>query len=256
MTEKLPPLSYYKWHWQSWRANRKVQRMTYIERGLYRELLDECWSEGFVPNNIELMAEICGCPVETMASAWQVLSNCFVLLDGVFINERMDRERTEKDFERAKRARAGKVGGLHKALNSNDNLASAKQVPSTCHIEEKRREEKSLEKNRKEDHPPTGVVRWSASTCELPFSINPAAWQSWCKYKSEAKKPIKQTSAKLQWDFLSSYQPDTQLEIVNQSIRNGWHGLFAPKSGNTKQSINDKISDQSRFIPLDADGSF
>jgi len=146
MLEKLPPLSYYKWHWQSWRANRKVQRMTYIERGLYRELLDECWSEGFIPNNIESMAEICGCPVDVMESAWQVLSTCFVLLDGVFVNERMDRERTEKDFERAKRARAGKVGGLHKSLKLEEKLASAKHLPSKCHIEEKRREEKRREK--------------------------------------------------------------------------------------------------------------
>lgn len=41
-------LPYYRWHWRDYRANRKVQRMTYIERGLYRELLDECWAEGFI----------------------------------------------------------------------------------------------------------------------------------------------------------------------------------------------------------------
>ena len=62
-------LPYYKWFWQDWRANRKIQRMTYIEKGLYRELLDECWVEGFIPDDIEELADICGCPKEIMANA-------------------------------------------------------------------------------------------------------------------------------------------------------------------------------------------
>lgn len=148
MSEKLPPLGYYKWHWQAWRANRKVQRMTYIERGLYRELLDECWSEGFIPNNIEELSEICGCPSDVMANAWQVLSSCFVAHGEVLINERIEQERTEKDSIRANRARAGKAGGLAKSLKEIEIEANAKQVlasASKCHIEEKRREEKSIE---------------------------------------------------------------------------------------------------------------
>ena len=146
-------LPYYKWFWQDWRSNRKIQRMTYIERGLYRELLDECWVEGFIPNDIESLADICGCPVDVMADAWQVLSSCFVESDNVLYNEKLHLLRTDKDIERLKKAENGKKGGLAKALKVPAILASAKQVPSNCHIEEKRREEK-----RREDIvPPDGV---------------------------------------------------------------------------------------------------
>ncbi len=147
---KLPPLPYYKWEWQAFRASRAVQRMDYIQKGLYRELLDECWVEGCIPNDIESLADICGCPVDVMAIAWKVLSKRFVEKDGFLVNEMLDSKRTEKDQERANKSLNGKQGGIKKAKNNNSlelsestSLASANQVPSTCHIEEKRREEKS-----------------------------------------------------------------------------------------------------------------
>jgi uncharacterized protein YdaU (DUF1376 family) len=138
MTDRTLP--YYKWFWQDWRANRKIQRMSYIERGIYRELLDECWVEGYIPNDIKELADICGCPEDVMADAWQVLNSCFVLTqENTLINEKLHSLRTEKDVERLKKAENGKKGGLAKAIG--------KQVPSNCHIEEKRKEEKKREDN-------------------------------------------------------------------------------------------------------------
>jgi uncharacterized protein YdaU (DUF1376 family) len=144
----LRALPYYKWFWQDWRANRKAQRMNYIERGLYRELLDECWVEGSIPNDLNILAEICGCPNDVMANAWQVLESCFKLVEDVYINEKMESLRTEKDTERLIKALNGKKGGVSKSLNikeeiikSKQVLASAKQVLASANIEEKRREE-------------------------------------------------------------------------------------------------------------------
>jgi uncharacterized protein YdaU (DUF1376 family) len=150
MMADLRALPYYKWFWQDWRANRKTQRMGYIERGLYRELLDECWVEGFIPNDIASLAEICGCPKDVMANAWQVLESCFVLLDDKYINEKMESMRTEKDAERLAKSLSGKKGGDSKSLNikgkkrvAKQVVASAKQVVASPNIEEKRREEES-----------------------------------------------------------------------------------------------------------------
>lgn len=142
--------------------------MSYIERGLYRELLDECWVEGSIPDSMELLAEICGCPVDVMANAWQMLSKCFKHSDGCYTNEKLDSLRTERDAIRAKRIIAGKKGGLCKALNNNENLANARQVlevASVCHIEEKekRREEKSNPPN-----PPEGGILLASGKPERP----------------------------------------------------------------------------------------
>jgi uncharacterized protein YdaU (DUF1376 family) len=139
----MRPLPYYKWHWQDWRANRTVQRMTYIERGLYRELLDECWSEGGIPTDMQSLSDICGCPVDVMANAWQVLSKCFTEKHGVFVNGRLEKERTEKDAQRIILANNGRQGGCAKSLKEKETEANAKQMLSKCHIGEERREEES-----------------------------------------------------------------------------------------------------------------
>ena len=100
-----------------------------------------------------------------------------------------------------------------------------------------------------EQSPPFGssVEKWHAATCDLPVTINPTAWSAWCKYKSESKKPIKQTTAKLQWEFLAQYPHDVQLEIVEQSIRSGWQGLFEPKK---------RIESATEFIDRHTDTSW
>ena len=150
MTAKADaPLPYYKWYWQDWRSNRTVQRMSYVERGLYRELLDECWSEGGIPSDMESLADICGCPVDVIANAWQVLSKCFLLVDGCYRNEKLDSLRTDRDAIRVKRKDAGRLGGLRKSLNEKDSVANASRLPAgarVCHIGEERRVEERIEK--------------------------------------------------------------------------------------------------------------
>jgi len=146
MINNLPPLHYYKWHWQAWRANRSVQQMSYIEKGLYRELLDECWVEGCIPNNIEMLAEICNCPIDVMANAWLKISKCFVDIDGNLINTRIEKERTEKDSHRIKMAIAGKKGGASKSLKEDGFIqkpSKSQAKASKSHIEEKSKEEES-----------------------------------------------------------------------------------------------------------------
>jgi uncharacterized protein YdaU (DUF1376 family) len=128
MASENLPLPYYRWYVRDYRASRRVQRLTYVERGLYRELLDECWLRGAIPDDPAKLAEVCGCPLGVMSEAWLNLKNLFepvTGLDGVFVyNSRLDEERTESDKLRAVRALAGRKGGIAK-----HRLAFGKQVP-------------------------------------------------------------------------------------------------------------------------------
>jgi len=118
--------------------------MSYIERGLYRELLDECWAEGSIPSGIFELADLCNCPEQVLADAWQKLGKCFADAgNGRLINLRLDEERTETDRNRAAKALAGKAGGLAKSHAATPGVADVKQLKagaSGCHIEEKRKE--------------------------------------------------------------------------------------------------------------------
>lgn len=172
----LQPLRYYKWFWQDWRANRKVQRMSWQARGLYRELLDELWSEGVIPDDLAKLAEICGCTLEEMTRYWPEIAPCWVRIEGGYSNAKMEDQRTAKDAERAEKARFGRSGGLSsnsrsrtpqasveapKASASNAQ-ASGGQLQAPAHIEEKRREEHRREEKEKALTPPSPAATVNA----------------------------------------------------------------------------------------------
>lgn len=112
-------MPYYPWFVKDFRANRKVQRMNYIERGLYRELLDECWEEGVIPDDPLKLAEICNCPPGVMVEAWPKIRPCFTAtegLDGMLIQN--DKLESIRDFVEAKRdlkSLAGKASAMARA---------------------------------------------------------------------------------------------------------------------------------------------
>jgi len=133
----MDALPYYKWYWIDYRANRKVQRMSWQARGLYRELLDEFWSEGTLPNDTHVLADICGCDHTTFMLHWPQIEGCWEETQDGLINAKMDAQRTEVDSSRVAKAKAGAKGG--KTSNSftrgKQVKAEAKQVlteiPST-----------------------------------------------------------------------------------------------------------------------------
>lgn len=76
------------------------------------------------------------------------------------------------------------------------------------------------------------AVSFDASAVKLPDWLSAEIWSSWVAYRRDMKKPIKsqqtvtQAINLLDRCRLNGYSPD---EIINQSIANGWQGLFEPK---------------------------
>jgi uncharacterized protein YdaU (DUF1376 family) len=139
VSDEKRPLPYYRWYVADYRASRAVQRMDYITKGLYRELLDECWVEGAIPDDIEKLADICGCPIGVMADAWKVLRPRFsplVGMDGTYMTmTRLEVERTDSDKLRATRALAGAKGGRAKA-NSGKHKQTVANTPAVAIAEQ------------------------------------------------------------------------------------------------------------------------
>jgi hypothetical protein len=59
------------------------------------------------------------------------------------------------------------------------------------------------------------------------------AWESWCDYRTETRKGIKHRTAKAQLAELAGWGPEAAVQSINQSIRNGWTGLFPPTGTTT-----------------------
>lgn len=79
---------------------------------------------------------------------------------------------------------------------------------------------------------------------DIPASVNSIALDEWFKYKGA--KYSKQGKA-LSINFLAKYDSETQYEIVQTSIMNGWKGLFEPKAKQAQhqkpKSMGEKVDE-------------
>lgn len=66
--------------------------------------------------------------------------------------------------------------------------------------------------------------------------IDNDAWARWEQYRKEKKQKLTDSTVKLQLKMLEKYK-DSHVAIIDQSIRNGWTGLFPLKDN---KNINSK----------------
>ena len=60
-----------------------------------------------------------------------------------------------------------------------------------------------------------------------PESVSDQTWQDWCQHRAEIKRPLTATTCAKQAKTLAGHNdPDA---VINQSISNGWTGLFPDK---------------------------
>lgn len=76
----------------------------------------------------------------------------------------------------------------------------------------------------------------------IPTWVNEGAWNSWVSYRAEIKKKLSPSMIKQQLKFLEERQLQ-HVEIIEQSIRNGWTGLFEIKGG-SKTAQNTKVAQE------------
>ena len=76
----------------------------------------------------------------------------------------------------------------------------------------------------------------------MPPSLNMAAWRQWLDYRKQIRKPLKPASIPAAQKALAAFGCD-QSAVVEQSVAQGWTGLFALKTngkrGNGKQTVED-----------------
>ncbi|HHN6278820.1 replication protein [Klebsiella pneumoniae] len=96
------------------------------------------------------------------------------------------------------------------------------------------------------------AVSFDALAVQLPDWLSAEIWSSWVEYRRDLKKPIKsqqtvtQAINLLDRCRLNGYSPD---EIINQSIANGWQGLFEPKGARPQRRQESRVTE--RFADKD-----
>lgn len=96
------------------------------------------------------------------------------------------------------------------------------------------------------------AVSFDALAVQLPDWLSAEIWSSWVAYRRDLKKPIKsqqtvtQAINLLDRCRLNGYSPE---EIINQSIANGWQGLFEPKGAKPQRRQESRVTE--RFADKD-----
>ena len=70
------------------------------------------------------------------------------------------------------------------------------------------------------------------------------AWLLWLKHRKENRHPIRETTAQAQARKLSKHTPETAAAMLQQSIDNGWQGIFALKNPVAQTTEGDGSTDE------------
>jgi len=216
MAKELP---YFRFEPSEW-DNGNIQICSRESKGLFIDLCSIYWSRlGELPYALALQ-KLCN----GKEDALQELKNAeiFGVIDGQIVIEFLDEQLSERGQTSEKRRVAAKKRWSDASALQMQSKSNAKRR------EEKRREEKKIEE--KED-----PLRAFLDLLSGDLKI---AYAEWIQYRKELGKKITPSTAKKQIRFLGGRDPAVSVAIINQSIENGWTGLFELKStfnGNGKQ---------------------
>lgn len=117
--------------------------------------------------------------------------------------------------------------------------------PNQVNTKDKHTKDKKDNSNKTNKSPKP--VAFDPNNAELPEWLSASVWASWVAYRRDLKKPIKsqqtvtQSISLLDRCRLSGHTPE---EVINQSIANGWQGLFEPKGSKLQQRPQSRVTEK------------
>jgi uncharacterized protein YdaU (DUF1376 family) len=197
--------------------------LTPEETGIYIRLLCYQWTNGGLINCVPILARLAACEDEGAVAA--VMSLKFEEgEDGKLYNKRLEEVRQEQEQYREKQRENAKKRWAVDAVampphKSGIEVASNRHIPKPCSSSSPSTSNTSSKEE-------VGV--------EFPANLKSAdfgsAWEGYLAYrKSSRLKSLAPASVQAQLRNLSEMGHDAAIEAINQSIANGWQGIFPPK---------------------------
>ncbi len=122
-------LEWFPWYWKRWQRSRRVLRLTIAQRGLYRELLDECWRVGHIPTDPEALADLLFADPKEVAALWPSVRPFFEFRpDGNLYNAELAEIRKKQVAKYAASVKNGQKGGRPKKPSKNPAVTQPKSI--------------------------------------------------------------------------------------------------------------------------------
>lgn len=221
--------------------------------GVYIRLLSSQWINDSIPENLVQLDRISGVHnLNHFEIIWAEIEHKFQKVgNGQLKNKRLEIER-QKILKMSKQNRNAALSRWKKTRENSELDTDALQLESESESESEKKKEKIS--------PPTSErsKRKSASP-PLPDGLNLEAWERWLAYRRESGKPKwKPITIKAKTKQLVALSLDQQAACINDSIGNGWIGLFPEKwmkgglkSGERQESAVERIRRRATESELD-----
>ena len=211
--------------------NNSTRHLTRVERSVYRDAIELYYdNEMALTHDIDKLFRRLLCVSDEEKSALKaVLDEFFLKKETGYTHERCDIEIEKYHSNTSAKARAG----IASAAKRKQKSTGVEQVLNVCATNQEPLTNNQEPIKSKDQNPAAKSRRFDPASIDLPNCINPTDWKSWITYRRQRKLTLSETTITMQaanlaeWHH-SGHDPG---KIINDSIANGWQGLFEPKSG-------------------------
>ena len=225
---KRPAFQFYP---GDWLGSQRVSLLTLEEEGAYLRLLASCWQHGSIPSDPNMIARLIGKGASTtLATTLATMFQPHSFNPALLVHDRLERERDKQDAW-AEKSREGGRKSAEKRQNLKGGSTTVQPPLEGC---------LPNGSNQK-----ATLLLQSTSTnkerLEFPATLQTPeferAWEEYLEYRKKGRmKSLLPTSQVAQLKKMSEWGHDAAIKAINESISQGWQGLFEPKAtSNGKQ---------------------
>lgn len=202
---------------------KKAGRLSMLQHGAYTLLIDACYDREQFPTIEEAIDWTWASSSAEVEAVEFVLGKFFTLQDGRYIQNRINED----------------VAAYHATSETNKRIAAEREAKRRATLTKRERSVNEAPPNQEpltiNQEPRTKKEKTGASAViSFPEGLDEHAWARWVEYRGKAGKALKPVSWPSAMQALVKHGP-SQMEVVEQSIANGWQGLFTLKQDANKQ---------------------
>jgi uncharacterized protein YdaU (DUF1376 family) len=116
------------WSVPDWRGDDVYMILDNREKGIYRELIDQCWVAGGISSNPEDLARFVGEPVDYFRGVWAKIHKKFRVRGDGLISKRLEQDRRRLKEVRKKRKDAAQKGADQRWKDKRTTMPKPKEI--------------------------------------------------------------------------------------------------------------------------------
>lgn len=215
-----------------------TMRLSMAQHGAYMLLLMEQWRNGPLPKDEGELARIVRCDVKEWRRVGPAVLRYFEDTPDGYVQRRLEREREQAAANSNRRAEAGRKGAAKRWQSDSEGSGGANGGGNGNAMPEPETEAVRPQKPSPSPSPSPELPPSTASQSRppkglivVPGWIPAEAWEDWCRFrrgKTWTPRAAELCIAKLGKLRDEGHAPQA---VIEQSIANGWRGLFALSGG-------------------------